>query len=91
MPDLAAEVRAAFPANQPAGKDRGRAGMLSTLSAPGHFKLYKLEHLPADDGRMAVFNVVLGSLTFIDFCLLRQKVHGKGLLQKCIPPVLLVA
>lgn len=91
MPDLAAKVRAALPANQTTGKNGDRARVLAALSTHVHFILYKFEYLRTDNGRVAIFNVKLGHLPFVHLWLLCQEVRGKGFLEQRVAPVFLIA
>ena len=80
VPNLAAIVRAAFPADNPAGEYADRAGMPSLLLAASQFMLDKVEHLLRDNRRMAVLDIVLGNLSLVRLLFLLKKIYGERLL-----------
>ena len=66
MPDLAAVDRAALAADQLIREDAGCAGVPS-LSCPAlHFVLRQIEHLRTDDGRMALFYIILRYFALVE-------------------------
>lgn len=70
MPDLAAvHAAAAATVNSP-GKTVLAVMLAALLSSPLQFQLHLFVNLVADNGRMAVFNVVLRHFALVDFHLL---------------------
>ena len=90
VPNLAAIIRAAFPADNPAGEYTDRAGMPSLLLAVSQFMLDKVEHLLRDNRRMAVLDIVLGNLSLIRFLFLLKEIDRERLLQQGVSFVLLI-
>ena len=69
--------------------------MRCVISMIGAFTLDKLclhgfEHFRRNDGRMTVFNVILGNLALVHFHFLGQKIRAEGLLQDGVALVFLV-
>jgi len=55
------------------------AGVADALT-PFHLVLNYIEHLRGNDRRVAIFNIVLGNLAFVDLMLFSQKINGVLLL-----------
>lgn len=80
VPNLAAIIRAAFPAHNSVGKYACRAGVSSLLLTASQFMLDKVKYLLRDNRRMAVLNIVLGNLSLIRLLFLLKEIDRKRLL-----------
>ena len=65
------------------------AGVADALTSL-HLVLNYIEHLRRNDRRVAVFNIVLGNLAFVDLLLLGQKINGVLFLQNGVALVFLI-
>ena len=82
VPILAAIIRAAFPADDPAGEYACRAGVSSLLLTASQFMLDKVKYLLRDNRRMAVLDIVLGNLSLIRLLFLLKEIYCERLLQQ---------
>ena len=64
--------------------------LAAQLSSTLQFQLHFLVNLVADNGRMAVFDVVLRHLALVDLHLLGEKIRAEGFLQQCVALVLFI-
>ena len=90
VPDIAAVIRAAFPAHNSVGKYAGCTGMSALLLATPQFVLDKVKYFLRDNRRMAVLDIVLRNFSLIRLLFLLKEIYCERLLQQGISFVLFI-
>ena len=81
VPGFCPENFAAVGAEDLPGKGTGLAVPGAAVFAPFQLRLHLLPLPRFDDGRVAVFHIILGNLSLIDLGFLGEKIYREGFLQ----------